>query len=87
MSKKGIFKTDYFMLNIMNRRTISTPVLLRILAGLLILVKAVATAIATGKMAVLPSLTTPEALPAGNFPAIAFHPRHISRNNTMINGG
>ncbi|HUW85391.1 MAG TPA: hypothetical protein VMV55_00805 [Methanoregula sp.] len=71
----------------MNKRTISALILLRILAGLLILVKAVVTVIATGKMAVVPSLTTPEALPAGNSPAIAFHPRHISRNKTMIKGG
>ena len=71
----------------MNKRTISALILLRILAGLLILVKAVVTVIATGKMAVVPSLTTMEALAAGNFPAIAFHPRYISRNKTMINGG
>jgi len=71
----------------MNKQTISTYILLQILAGLLILMKAVVSIIATGKMAVLPSLTTPEALPSGNSPAIAFHPRHISRNKTMIKGG
>jgi hypothetical protein len=71
----------------MNKRTISSLIFPRIPAGLLILVKAVASIIATGKMAVVVSLTTPDAPPAGNSPAIPFHPRSMSKNKTMIKGG
>ena len=71
----------------MNMRTISSLIFPRILARLLILVKAVATVIAIGKMAAVISLTTPDAPPAGNSPAIPFHPRHMSKNKTMIKGG
>jgi hypothetical protein len=71
----------------MNKRTISSIILPRIPAGLLIRLKAVETCIATGKMAAVPYLTTPDAPSAGNSPAMPFHPREMSRNKTMINGG
>jgi hypothetical protein len=71
----------------MNKRTISSLILPWILTRLLIRLKAVGTCTATGKMAVPPFLTTPDAAPAGTSPAMPFHPRDMSRNKTMINGG
>jgi len=71
----------------MNKRTISSLIFPGILARLLILLKVVATVIATGKMAAVISLTTPDVPPAGNSPAIPFHPRNMSKNKTMIKGG
>jgi hypothetical protein len=71
----------------MNKRTISSLIFPRIPAGLLILVAAVATGSATGKMAAVPCLSTYDAPSFGNSPAMPFHPREMSRNKTMIKGG
>jgi hypothetical protein len=71
----------------MNKRTISILIFPRILARLLILVKAVVTVIATGKKGAVISLTTPHAPPEGNSPVLPFHPRHMSKNKTLIKGG
>ena len=74
-------------LNIMNKRTISSLNFSGIPAGRLILVAAVATGSATGKMVAVPSLSTQDAHSAGNSPAMPFHPRHTSRNKNLTEGG
>ncbi|MCJ7741490.1 MAG: hypothetical protein MUO95_02235 [Methanoregula sp.] len=71
----------------MNTRTISSLILPWILARLPILVKAVTSIITTGKMVAVPSLANPDTTPAGTSPAIPFHPRHMSKNKTLIKGG